>query len=67
MKSEKFLQLCRSGTRAPHAWISEGYSTLDLFGGGFVLLRFGKEPDDVSQIAEAAAARACSLARSRYQ
>ena len=41
-KSETFRQLCRSGARAPHAWISEGHSTLDLFGDGFVLLRFGK-------------------------
>jgi hypothetical protein len=27
------------GARAPHAWISEGKSTLDLFGRGFVLAR----------------------------
>ncbi|MEI6723291.1 MAG: hypothetical protein WCO67_21215, partial [Betaproteobacteria bacterium] len=29
------------GCRAPHAWLSPGRSTLDLFGRGFVLLRFG--------------------------
>lgn len=28
------------GARAPHAWIADGKSTLDLFGRGFVLLRF---------------------------
>ncbi|TWB87814.1 2-polyprenyl-6-methoxyphenol hydroxylase-like FAD-dependent oxidoreductase [Bradyrhizobium macuxiense] len=30
------------GSRAPHAWLEGGKSTLDLFGRGFVLLRFGK-------------------------
>ena len=29
------------GARAPHAWIRPGFSTLDLFGRGFVLLAFG--------------------------
>jgi hypothetical protein len=29
------------GARAPHAWIGEGRSTLDLFGRGYVLLDFG--------------------------
>ena len=28
----------RSGSRAPHVWVSEGVSTLDWFGRGFVLL-----------------------------
>jgi hypothetical protein len=28
------------GTRAPHAWLKDGRSTLDLFGKGFVLLNF---------------------------
>lgn len=30
----------RPGARAPHAWIAEGRSTLDLFRKSFVLLRF---------------------------
>jgi hypothetical protein len=60
-KSETFLQLCRSGARAPHAWISEGYSTLDLFGGGFVLLKFGKDSLDANKVVEAAAARRVPL------
>jgi 2-polyprenyl-6-methoxyphenol hydroxylase-like FAD-dependent oxidoreductase len=30
------------GARAPHAWIGEGASILDLFGAGFVLLNFGQ-------------------------
>jgi hypothetical protein len=30
----------RPGARAPHAWLADGRSTLDLFGDGFVLLCF---------------------------
>lgn len=30
------------GSRAPHAWMADGRSTLDLFGQGHVLLRFGE-------------------------
>jgi hypothetical protein len=33
------------GSRAPHAWLAEGRSTIDLFGRGFVLLRFREAPD----------------------
>jgi hypothetical protein len=29
----------RPGTRAPHVWLADDRSTLDLFGGGFVVLR----------------------------
>src|SRR5262245_47889727 len=59
--SEKLLQSCRTGARAPHAWIREGYSTLDLFGDGFVLLKFGKDSVDANGIVEAAAARRVPL------
>lgn len=42
----------RPGHRAPHHWLAgsspDGLSTLDLFGAGFVLIRLGKEPVDVS-------------------
>lgn len=31
----------RPGSRAPHAWLAPGKSTLDLFGRGFTLLDFG--------------------------
>ena len=61
-KRETFRQLCRSGARAPHAWISEGHSTLDLFGDGFVLLRFGKNSVAVNKIVDAAAACGVPLA-----
>jgi 2-polyprenyl-6-methoxyphenol hydroxylase-like FAD-dependent oxidoreductase len=35
-----YTQTARPGSRAPHAWLSPGRSTLDLFGRSFVLLRF---------------------------
>jgi 2-polyprenyl-6-methoxyphenol hydroxylase-like FAD-dependent oxidoreductase len=41
-----------TGSRAPHAWLGEGRSTIDLFGRGFTLLRFGTAPD-VSPIEQA--------------
>lgn len=47
----------RPGTRAPHAWISEGRSTLDLYGDGFVLLRLGEDAPDGSALSAAARAR----------
>jgi 2-polyprenyl-6-methoxyphenol hydroxylase-like FAD-dependent oxidoreductase len=56
-----FNQSCRSGARAPHAWISAGRSTLDLFGRAFVLLRLGKNPSDATKLVHAAAARALPL------
>src|SRR5262249_30878821 len=42
------------GARAPHVWLAPGQSTLDLFGEGFVLLKFASVP---SQAIERAAAR----------
>ena len=47
----------RPGTRAPHAWIGEDRSTLDLFGTGFVLLRFGRNPVDTTSLEKVAAKR----------
>ena len=41
---------CRPGRRAPHMWMRDGRSTLDLFGRDFVLLRVvhdGDAPSDV--------------------
>jgi 2-polyprenyl-6-methoxyphenol hydroxylase-like FAD-dependent oxidoreductase len=35
-----YIQTARPGHRAPHAWLKDGRSTLDLFGRGFVLLCF---------------------------
>jgi len=50
----------RPGARAPHVWIGQNKSTLDLFGRGFVLLRFPGAPDAVA-LASAAAARRVPL------
>ena len=36
----RYVQESRAGARAPHVWLRDGRSTLDLFGDGFVLLRF---------------------------
>jgi 2-polyprenyl-6-methoxyphenol hydroxylase-like FAD-dependent oxidoreductase len=38
-----YTQTSRPGSRAPHVWLADGRSTLDLFGRGFVLLRLGKD------------------------
>ena len=50
----------RPGARAPHVWIGENKSTLDLFGRGFVLLRFPGAPDPAA-LAAAAASRGVPL------
>jgi 2-polyprenyl-6-methoxyphenol hydroxylase-like FAD-dependent oxidoreductase len=40
-----YTQTARPGSRAPHVWLAPGRSTLDLFGRGFVLLRFARDAD----------------------
>jgi 2-polyprenyl-6-methoxyphenol hydroxylase-like FAD-dependent oxidoreductase len=49
----------RPGSRAPHAWLKDGRSTLDLYGRTFVLLRLGSDAPKATGIEEAA--RACKL------
>ena len=39
--SRIYVQSSHPGGRAPHAWLADGRSTLDLFGDGFMLLDFG--------------------------
>jgi 2-polyprenyl-6-methoxyphenol hydroxylase-like FAD-dependent oxidoreductase len=48
------------GARAPHAWLADGRSILDLFGAGFVLLAFADVP--TAALERAAAARNTPLA-----
>lgn len=55
-----YIANARPGARAPHVWIGENKSTLDLFGHGFVLLRFTGAPDTAA-FTEAAAARQVPL------
>jgi 2-polyprenyl-6-methoxyphenol hydroxylase-like FAD-dependent oxidoreductase len=61
-ETRQFVPSARPGTRAPHAWLEDGRrSTLDLFGKGFVLLRFGADPPSGSGIAAAAEQRRVPL------
>jgi len=55
----RYAQTSRPGHRAPHVWLRRDLSTLDLFGRGFVLLRFLGAPPDASRFIEAA--RACGM------
>ena len=52
----------RPGARAPHAWLPDGRSTLDLFGRGFVLLQLGDEAPDLAAFEAAFARRNVPLA-----
>ena len=55
-----YTQTARPGSRAPHVWLSRDKSTLDLFGRGFVLLRFDREAE-TGDLREAAEARRVPL------
>ena len=56
-----FVPSARPGTRAPHAWIADGRSTLDLFGEGFTLVVLGPAEQEVSPLVAAAQARRMPL------
>jgi 2-polyprenyl-6-methoxyphenol hydroxylase-like FAD-dependent oxidoreductase len=51
-----YVQTARPGSRAPHVWLEEGRSTLDLFGKSFVLMCFGDNRAGVDAITDAARA-----------
>lgn len=53
----------RAGHRAPHAWIADGVSTLDLFGEGFVLCDLGTDEQTAQPISEIAARLGVPLRR----
>jgi 2-polyprenyl-6-methoxyphenol hydroxylase-like FAD-dependent oxidoreductase len=57
----EYEQTSRPGSRAPHAWLSKGKSTIDLFGNGFVLLDFGADAADADALAGAARERGVPL------
>ena len=61
LETKEFVPSARPGTRAPHAWLGDGRSTLDLFGKGFVLLRLGNAPPAVADIDAAAEQRRVPL------
>jgi hypothetical protein len=60
-ETARFIPSTRPGTRAPHAWLSDGRSTLDLYGDGFVLVRLGQNPPTATPLIEAAKARQVPL------
>jgi 2-polyprenyl-6-methoxyphenol hydroxylase-like FAD-dependent oxidoreductase len=51
----------RPGHRAPHAFLADGRSTLDLFGRGFALLGFGASAAEAAPLLEAAGTRKLPL------
>lgn len=60
-ETPRFVASTRPGSRAPHAWLGDGRSTIDLFGDGFVLIRLGPNPPDASTLIAAAKARGVPL------
>src|SRR5262249_34898993 len=56
-----YVQTARPGARAPHVWLKDGRSTLDLFGRGFVLLRLGDNAPTGAGIVTAAQKRGVPL------
>ena len=52
-----YAQTSYPGGRAPHAWLADGRSTLDLFGRKFTLMCLGRNPPDAASLVAAAAAR----------
>jgi hypothetical protein len=58
---KRFVPSTRPGTRAPHAWLDDDRSTLDLFGDGFVLLQFDARSTDAIPLRDAARSRAMPL------
>ena len=53
----RYVQTSHAGARAPHVWLKDGRSTLDLFGRGFVLLRLGADDVNVQPLLAAARLR----------
>jgi len=52
---EVCIQNARPGARAPHVWLKDGRSTLDLYGKGFTLVRTGDaDPEPIMAAAAAA-------------
>jgi hypothetical protein len=54
LETSTYTQTARPGARAPHVWLKEGRSTLDLYGRGFILLRLGAGAPTADGLREAA-------------
>ena len=52
-----YVPTARPGHRAPHAFLTDGRSTLDLFGRGFALIGFGVDATEAAPLLEAAKKR----------
>jgi 2-polyprenyl-6-methoxyphenol hydroxylase-like FAD-dependent oxidoreductase len=61
LPTSTYTQIARPGARAPHVWLPDGRSTLDLFGRGFVLLRLGRDAPPGDDLRHAAADRGVPL------
>ncbi len=59
LSAMEYVPTSRPGARAPHAFLADGRSTIDLYGKGFVLLSFNGA--DAGALAAAAASRAVPL------
>ncbi|HZS00807.1 MAG TPA: FAD-dependent monooxygenase [Chloroflexota bacterium] len=59
--TDTYVPTTRPGARAPHVWLRDGRSTLDLLGGGFTLLRLGPAAPTTTALEAAAAARGVPL------
>jgi 2-polyprenyl-6-methoxyphenol hydroxylase-like FAD-dependent oxidoreductase len=57
-----YIPNARPGARAPHVWLADGRSTLDLFGDGFTLLRLGGGAPVAGPLQRAAAKAGVPLA-----
>ncbi|MGB7036773.1 MAG: FAD-dependent oxidoreductase [Xanthobacteraceae bacterium] len=55
--AKAYVPTARPGHRAPHAWLAEGRSTLDLFGRGFTLLGFDADVEHAEPLLAAAKQR----------
>jgi 2-polyprenyl-6-methoxyphenol hydroxylase-like FAD-dependent oxidoreductase len=55
--AKTYVPTARPGHRAPHAWLADGRSTLDLFGRGFTLLGFGADAAEAAPLLAAARQR----------
>jgi 2-polyprenyl-6-methoxyphenol hydroxylase-like FAD-dependent oxidoreductase len=64
---ETYRPAGRPGMRAPHFWLADERSVLDLFGRGFTLLRFGKNAPDTTPLERAATARGLPLRVERVE
>jgi hypothetical protein len=66
-KPDTVIPSARPGARAPHVAFGDGSSTLDLFGRGFALLRFGDDAPDGTALEASAKARGVPMTTVRMR